>query len=43
MENLQNRHDLTNEQWNKIEPIIIKQIGNWGGATAELQFAYNEK
>jgi transposase len=34
MENLQNRHDLTNEQWNKIEPIIIKRIGNWGGANA---------
>ena len=34
MENLQNRHDLTNAQWSKLEPIIKKRIGNWGGSNA---------
>jgi transposase len=34
MGNLQNRHDLTDAQWAKIEPIIKKRLGNWGGANA---------
>jgi hypothetical protein len=28
MENLQNRHDLFDKQWLKIEPIITAKIGN---------------
>ena len=35
MENLQNRHDLTDSQWKIIEPIIKKRIGNWGGSNAK--------
>jgi len=34
MENLQNRHDLNDKQWAKIEPIIKERIGNWGGSNA---------
>ena len=34
MSELQNRHDLTDEQWDKIEPIIKKKLGNWGGSNA---------
>ena len=34
MENLQNRHDLTDKQWKKIKAIIEKRIGKWGGANA---------
>ena len=34
MENLQNRHDLTDAQWEKIEPIILQRLGNWGGSNA---------
>lgn len=34
MENLQNRHDLTDAQWLKIEPIIEERVGNWGGSNA---------
>ena len=34
MENLQNRHDLSESQWAKIEPIIKGRLGNWGGANA---------
>ena len=34
METLQNRHDLTDEQWAKIEPIIKEKLGNWGGSNA---------
>ena len=34
METVQNRHDLTDKQWAKIEPIIKERIGNWGGANA---------
>jgi transposase len=34
MENLQNRHDLSDKQWLKIEPIITAKIGNWGGSNA---------
>jgi len=34
MENLQNRHDLTDKQWGKIEPIIKIRLGNWGGSNA---------
>ena len=30
----QNRHDLSDKQWERIEPIIKKRIGNWGGANA---------
>ena len=34
MENLQNRHDLTDMQWAKIEPIIIKKLDTRGGYNA---------
>jgi len=34
MENLQNRHDLSDREWAKIEPIILAKLGNWGGANA---------
>ena len=34
METLQNRHDLRDEQWAKIEPIIAEKIGTWGGSNA---------
>ena len=34
MENLQNRHDLTNAQWEILEPIILMVIGTWGGSNA---------
>jgi len=34
MENLQNRHDLSDAQWEKIEPIIRDRLGNWGGSNA---------
>ena len=34
METLQNRHDLNDAQWSKIEPIINERIGNWGGGNA---------
>jgi transposase len=35
MENLQNRHDLTESQWKMIEPVIRKRIGSWGGSNAK--------
>jgi len=35
MNALQNRHDLTDAQWNKVEPIILKRLGNWGGSNAK--------
>jgi transposase len=34
MENLQNRHDLKDEQWEKIAPIIRERLGDWGGSNA---------
>jgi transposase len=34
MKNLQNRHDLTEEQWIKTEPIIEEKVGKWGGSNA---------
>jgi transposase len=34
MKTLQNRHDLTDAQWEKIGPVISKRIGNWGGSNA---------
>lgn len=34
MNNLQNRHDLTDSQWAKVEPIIQEKLGNWGGSNA---------
>jgi transposase len=34
MENLQNRHDLTDEQWLKIEPLIRQKLGTLGGSNA---------
>jgi transposase len=34
MRDLQNRHDISDGQWAKIEPIIKERIGNWGGANA---------
>ena len=32
MENLQNRHDLTDGQWEKLELILNGKLGNWGGS-----------
>ena len=40
MESLQNRHDLTDTQWAKIEPIIKARLGNWGGANANNDRAF---
>ena len=34
MENLQNRHDMNDAQWEKVESIIRGRVGNWGGANA---------
>lgn len=34
MEKLQNRHDLSDNHWDKIAPIITKLVGNWGGSNA---------
>ena len=34
MESLQNRHDLTDAQWEKIEPLINKRLENWGSVNA---------
>ena len=34
MVNLQNRHDLTDAQWEILSPIILKVIGTWGGSNA---------
>jgi len=34
MEKLQNRHDLSDLQWGKMEPIIKERLGNWGGSNA---------
>jgi transposase len=31
---MQNRHDLSDKQWLKIEPIITAKTGNWGGSNA---------
>ena len=34
MNNLQNRHDLTDDQWGRINPMITEKLGNWGGSNA---------
>ena len=34
MKNLQNRHDLTDNQWLKIEPVIKEKLGSRGGSNA---------
>ena len=34
MNTLQNRHDLTDAQWAKLEPVIKNRIGDWGGSNA---------
>lgn len=34
MKTLQNRHDLTDEQWNKIKPIIKAHLSTRGGSNA---------
>ncbi|MBR8734999.1 hypothetical protein IX329_002616 [Fusobacterium necrophorum] len=34
MEQLQNRHDLTDAQWNRIEPIIKQHLNKRGGSNA---------
>jgi transposase len=35
MENLQNRHDLSDKQRSKIEPVIKEKLGTWGGSNAK--------
>ncbi|KAB2495981.1 transposase, partial [Bacillus cereus] len=34
MSNPYNRHDVTDEHWNKLEPIITELLGKWGGSNA---------
>ena len=34
MSNPHNRHDVTDENWNKLEPIITELLGKWGGSNA---------
>ena len=34
MNNSQNRHDITDSQWENIAPIIIDKVSNWGGSNA---------
>ena len=34
MNNLQNRHDITDRQWSILEPVILKTVGTWGGSNA---------
>ena len=34
MTTLQNRHDLTDDQWEKIAPVIKKSLDNRGGSNA---------
>ena len=34
MDNLQNRHDITDLQWEKIAPIIKDKLDNRGGSNA---------
>ncbi|MCQ6284541.1 transposase [Bacillus cereus] len=34
MSNPYNRHDLTDENWNKLEPLITELLGKWGGCNA---------
>ena len=34
MSNLYNRHDLTDENWNKLEPFITELLGKWGGCNS---------
>lgn len=29
MENLQHRHDITDEAWAIIEPLLLSQKGQW--------------
>jgi len=31
MENMQQRHDISDELWNKLEPLLPGQQGSWGG------------
>lgn len=34
MSNPYNRHDVTDENGNKLEPIITELLGKWGGSNA---------
>ena len=34
MGNPYNRHDVTDDNWNKLEPIITGLLGKWGGCNA---------
>ena len=31
MENMQQRHDISDELWSKLEPLVPGQKGTWGG------------
>ena len=35
MENIQNRHDITDAQWSLLNPIIVNVLGTWGGSNAK--------
>jgi len=35
MDNLQNRHDITDEQWSRLEPIILSKLDTRGGYNAK--------
>lgn len=34
MSNPYNRHDVTDEKWNKLEPFLTELLGKWGGSNA---------
>ncbi|PEB64350.1 transposase, partial [Bacillus thuringiensis] len=34
MSNPYNRHDLTDENWNTLEPFLTELLGKWGGCNA---------
>lgn len=40
MKTLQNRHDLRDNQWQKIEPVIKERLSNWGGSNANDNRAF---
>ena len=33
--NIQNRYDVTEEQWKVLETVIVAAVGNWGGSNAD--------
>jgi transposase len=35
MENIQHRHDISNEIWALLEPLLPGQVGQWGGVAED--------